>query len=302
MPVVLLRKDPFVQGPEALRDLLPVQSNRGVRRPLYGYLPKPDRFASLSLLQAGSDGGLVPVSILDSAGIRTTDERGVQRGRSNANHNFFVTGISHSDQEKMQVVETFGDDFVFFFGRRPLVIGVNGLLMNTTDFDWKSEWMENYNRYLRGTKCVENKTRVYLRIDDTLYSGYIFKTDVNDNSDLPNVSQFSFNMLVFGHVDISERSVGSFIDTLSTPDGLYVEYVDGPLESLEMYEIDPSTGQSRRTERAAFTDAFTKTETEVLQALDRLFQDIGARRVVQSGEAGLEGVVFHYDTPPIQVQ
>lgn len=235
MPVVLFRKDPFLLTDSAVESVKGLsRQNDGVRRPLYGYVPKADRYASLSIVQVTpSTGAQVPVSILDSSAPAS---QGV-RGRSNKNTNFFVTQISHVDSEKFQIVETFGDDYVFFYGRRPFMLQVSGLLLNTEDFDWKSEWLENYETYLRGTKCVENRCRVQFRVDDRLYSGYILTTQVQDSAETPHASPFGFQMLVYSQVDLTTRRVVSLAETRIVGENLYVDYVEVPLGLVDVYEI-----------------------------------------------------------------
>jgi hypothetical protein len=174
------------------------------------------------------------------------------------------------------------------------------MLMNTEDFGWKSEWMENYDKYLRGTQCVKNKTRVYLRIDDTLYSGYMFKTDVNDDANLPHVSAFSFQLLVYSAVDLAARTVSSFFDTRTVGAGsgqdLYVDYVEGPADDTTMYAIDPSTGESKAVTRGLLSDRFTLTEADVIRKLDQTLTVLGQIRA-QHGEIGLSDAILHYDLP-----
>ncbi len=240
--IVLFRQDPFETGSEKVASLYRQKDARGVRRPLYGYVPKPDRFASLSLRQSGKDGDLTPVSMPDHSGPAVEGQDGV-KGYSNANHNFFITNVQHAAEEKMQVVETFGQDFVFFFGQRPMVLQVQGMLMNTSDFPWKQEWLSNYEHYLRGTRCVQNRTRVFLHVDDQLYSGYVFGTSITDDANLPHVCPFSFRMLVFNQVDLGASVVRTFQDTRLVGETLYVDYIEAPLETEQLYLIDPRTGE-----------------------------------------------------------
>lgn len=246
MSIVLFRQDPFETGSEKVASLYRQKEARGVRRPLYGYVPKPDRFASISLRQSGRDGDLTPVSMPDHSGPAVKGEDG-GKGYSNANHNFFITSVQHAVEEKMQVVETFGEDFVFFFGQRPMVLQVQGMLMNTSDFPWKQEWLSNYEHYLRGTRCVQNRTRVFLHVDDQLYSGYVFGTSITDDANLPHVCPFSFRMLVFNQVDLGASVVRTFQDTRLVGETLYVDYIEAPIENEQLYIIDPMTGEVEKT-------------------------------------------------------
>ena len=42
--------------------------------------------------------------------------------RSTVNSNFLIQAVTEERMEKQQVVETFGESFIFFFGERPRVI------------------------------------------------------------------------------------------------------------------------------------------------------------------------------------
>jgi len=187
MPIVLVEQDPFsdVADPSAATQ---GADGTNVRRPLYGIEVKEPRFAFLSLLQdLGEGAGPQEISLIDSS---------APGGYSNANHNFILQSVSESRTEKTQIVETFGDHFVFFYGQSPIVLQVQGMLLNTKDFNWKNEILANYDRYLRGTRCVENRTRAYLGWDDALAQGYILNIQISYSADNPLLIPFSFSMLL----------------------------------------------------------------------------------------------------------
>jgi hypothetical protein len=206
--VLLLEKDPFQSGESAaLGDaFLGRIENVDVRRPLGGIQVKEPRFAYVSLYQdVVNENALQVVSLLDSSAAG---------GFSSANHNFILQGVTESRQEKVQVMETFGDDFVFFYGQKPVTLVVQGVLFNTKDFNWKNEFLANYDRFLRGTKCVENRTRVFLGWDDVLAQGYILDLQVSQTSQDPNVVSFAFTMLL----SQPPTDLSSSWDALDAPD------------------------------------------------------------------------------------
>lgn len=238
MPVLLMEKDPFVDSLET-PDIAFQEAN--VRRPLLGMLPKQQRMAFLSVYRASSSGGTKHVSLMDSSAPAAG---GTGEGYSSANHNFIVRGVNHQFQEKAQVVETFGPFYVFFYGEKPQFLQVQGLLLNARDFNWKNEWIRNYNRYLRGTKCVENRSRVYMGFDDVLINGYIMNTNVNYDANNPLVCPFSFTMLVTGYKDLSEGSSEyrhAYDPTKDSSDGLIPTYLSG-ISSDSYNYVDMATG------------------------------------------------------------
>ena len=232
MAVLLMEKDPFVELNTYQSKYSQVYGGN-VRRPLFGISPKKDRFAFMSVWQVGSSGSFQPISLLDSS---------APGGHSPSNHNFCLQTVQESRQERAQIVETFGDPFVFFYGEKPTVLTCGGLLINTRDFNWKNEWLDNYDRYLRGTKCVENRARVYLGFDDVLVEGYMLNTSVAlAAQEMPYLCPFNFSFLVSRYTDLS-RSLNSVVTSANgtdvvnggttgarkTASGKVVEYLESP--------------------------------------------------------------------------
>lgn len=244
--VVLFEKDPFVELTDSF-----AQSGGGsqhnVRRPLYGLSIKKDRFAFLSVYQASPSGTTKAISLVDSS---------APGGHSQANHNFLLQAVTTSRTEKAQIVETFGDNFVFFYGEKPMILQCAGVLMNTRDFNWKNEWLRNYDKYLRGTKCVEARARVYLGFDDVLVEGWLMATSVSQAAqEMPYFCPFSFSFLVARYTDLSlslntvvtssnAKNVvdGVGIGARMTASGKLVEYLTSQ-EGAPYMVIDPATGE-----------------------------------------------------------
>lgn len=106
--------------------------------------------------------------------------------------------------EKQQIMETFGEPYIFLFGERARLMHFSGILINTFDFNWEAEWWENYENSLRGTRCVENDARVYLAFDETLISGYILNTQSQKVAQERNFVQFTFSLFVTGYTNFSK--------------------------------------------------------------------------------------------------
>ncbi len=238
MAVLLLEKDPFAEvDAVAVND---PNTQHNVRRPLYGLQVKETRFAYISLFRSGLDGAINSISIADSS---------APGGNSLANHNFIMQSASVQFQEKSQVIETFGDPHIFFYGERPAVLQVRGGLFNSVDFNWKNEWLHNYQNYLRGTKCVENRCRVYLGFDDILVGGYIMTTAVQYLAEQPTLCPFSFQLLITNYHDLSigytdavwEASEARTIQEGSLA-GYAVEYLTDLADQGLVY-IDEATGE-----------------------------------------------------------
>lgn len=175
------------------------RSHQSVRRPTRGYQLKEDVFAVIRVM--GPDGQFMPV--IDAAGEEYSVE--TNSGMTTSYSNFFIQSVSEQRQEKQQIVETFGDSWIFFFGEAPRLLQVGGYLLNTADFNWRAEFWENYDRYFRGTRLVELGARLYLMYDDIIVEGYLISAAAQESTaPAPAVLQFNFQMFVTGYTNISK--------------------------------------------------------------------------------------------------
>lgn len=145
-----------------------------VRRPVRGLQIKDETFGTLEVKTADGKN----ILLIDSGG--KVDEGNVSY--SSKYSNFLLQSVSESSMEKMQIVETFGPSFAFFFGTRPRTLTVNGVLLNSADFNWKNEFWQNYETYLRGTRLVSNDTIAYLSYDDVTVTGFLISMSAEQSS------------------------------------------------------------------------------------------------------------------------
>ena len=132
---------------------------------------------------------------------------------------FFLESVSESRVEKAQVIETFGEFVAFFFGRRPEVYQFGGRLLNTKIHDWKNDFQEVYDNFLRGTKAVENGATVFIQYDDVVAEGFLMNCNVEYSGIANNECPFNFSMIVTNRAPINQlarlrerRSRGIFSD------------------------------------------------------------------------------------------
>lgn len=137
------------------------------------------------------------------------------------NTKFFLEGVQESREEKFQVVDTFGEWVAFFFGRKPEVYTYTGTLLNAKNHNWKNEFQQNYDEFLRGSQAVKNRATVFLQYDDVLVEGYILNATTQMSGDMNNSVPFSFSVLVISRSAINpeamlqlrfERSGGSLLE------------------------------------------------------------------------------------------
>lgn len=195
MIVVKAIKDRYGSSSDSLLD----QSKKSgqspqnfIRRPTRGIQIKEDTFATLRLVTA-DDGR--NISLVDAGSRREVADIDGKRA-TDIYSNFLLQQVQEERAEKQQILETFGEAYIFLFGQRARVITFSGILINTFDFNWESEWWHNYDNYLRGTKCVENDARVYISYDQTLVGGYILSTSSAKDTLNKNHVQFQFQLFV----------------------------------------------------------------------------------------------------------
>jgi len=109
---------------------------------------------------------------------------------------FFLESAQEAHVERSQIVETFGDFFVFFFGERPPMYSFSGTLMNTKNANWVSDFKFWYDQYLRGTKCVENNARLLLTYGGRQIEGFMLNMQTQTDATMEAGVKVSFSFVV----------------------------------------------------------------------------------------------------------
>lgn len=174
-------------------DATSISGRRIARRPLRGLEIKEDRVAAIKVVQA--DGTEIP---LVDAGSPYGD------GQTSSGYtNFVLQSVTEARMEKHQIVETFGESYIFFFGESPRFLDVQMIVINSHDFNWEAEWWENYERFFRGTRLVEMGARLYMFYDDNVIEGYMLNSQGVKVSDQPFIVQMNFRLFLTGHRNIT---------------------------------------------------------------------------------------------------
>ena len=164
---------------------------RLARRPTRGLEIKEDTAAAIKVIQA--DGSEIP--LVDSSSPDGNTKSGYA--------NFILQNVSEQRMEKHQIVETFGESYIFFFGESPRFLNVNAILVNSHDFNWEAEWWENYERYFRGTKLVELGARLYMFYDDNIVEGYMLNSSAVKVAEEPFLIRMSFMLYLTNYRNVS---------------------------------------------------------------------------------------------------
>jgi hypothetical protein len=207
-----LRREAFDRNVKKLATSRSIATFAGVRRPLRGIESKNDTYALLRVIR--DDGSEIP--LYDSSGTPNFLKRNASF-KHRAYSNFLIQNLQDARVEKSQLVQTFGEHWIFFFGQRPRSISFQGLLLNTTDFNWKAEWWENYENYLRGTALVENNARLYLFYDNVILEGYLLQSQTVDTEQMPNAVAFNATMILTNHIRVKMVGIGAYPITGAIP-------------------------------------------------------------------------------------
>jgi hypothetical protein len=218
--------------------------NEHVRRPFRGIQIQNDTYATIEVVYE-SRNDLFVRSLVDS-GARPASAESQGRGHGTRISNFVIQSLNTTRTEKMQIIETFGEDFVFFFGERPIQVTGTGVLLKTADFGWRNEFLLNYEANLRGTKLVENKARMLLAYDGILLSGYLTQLAVSESSQSPYHVTMNFGMLVLS-MHLPPTTGSTVFPKASFRGDNRVVIDDLPNIALQRLREENSQGTSART-------------------------------------------------------
>ena len=123
------------------------------------------------------------------------------------NTKFFLERVQENREEKVQVMDTFGEFVAFFFGRRPEVYSYSGTLLNAKNHDWKNDFLENYEYFLRGSQAVKYRATMVMQYDDVIVEGYMLNCQIQQEATMDKAVPFSFNLLVLNRSPLNPRNM-----------------------------------------------------------------------------------------------
>jgi len=109
---------------------------------------------------------------------------------------FILSGTQEAHQERAQIVETFSDFYVFFYGEKPPIYTYSGFLINSKNANWVADFMYFYDNHIRGTKCVESKTRLILTYGGRQVEGYILSFGMQTQAETENGVPITFQAII----------------------------------------------------------------------------------------------------------
>lgn len=185
---------------EPLAGPVPARVDTVVRRPTLGVVGYEDRFCRLEVYAKSLEGGIGDYIPMHNTSYAS--------GQHPINTNFLINQVTLGAEEAVQVVRTFGDYYLSDVGENPRTLSVQGVLIESKNFPWLSEWRANYDHYLRARQCILRKAMAYLTIDDTMYGGYIISTGISRNvTPAWELVPFNFTMILRNAIDLRAESL-----------------------------------------------------------------------------------------------
>lgn len=153
---------------------------------------------------------------------------------------FFLQSADEDYSDKYQIVETLGDSYAAFgLGRRPLIFNYGGVLLNSTENDWRINFINFFSKYgsisrlarLKPTKLKKAHNTITLVYDSVHIRGALLnlKTTIRAENEL--VVPFAFSMLVTGSDTFNllelDRQRAAEVVTPSSPVTTHVSTEDG---------------------------------------------------------------------------
>jgi hypothetical protein len=108
---------------------------------------------------------------------------------------FLLTDVSCALEEKLQIMEVFGDSEVsYYFGRQPIMFNFAGLLIDSVDNNWFVEFIEMYAHVMRGSQLARNYELLQIVLPNMSIIGTITRMNWSQNAqrDVDIPFQFSF--------------------------------------------------------------------------------------------------------------
>jgi hypothetical protein len=110
---------------------------------------------------------------------------------------FILESVQESHAERSQIIETFGDFYVFMFGERPSIYNFSGQLVNAKNANWVMDFMFMYNEYLRGTRCVERNAKILMTYGGRQIEGLMLNVATVTNAAIEGAVGLQFSVVVF---------------------------------------------------------------------------------------------------------
>ena len=174
---------------------------------------------------------------------------------------FSLQAVTEVDEERYQLHETFAENVLFLFGRRPRIWTLAGIVVNSDDANFADELIVNYDLYYRGTRVVDKQRRTFVFYEDVLIEGTLLGLTVSRNSQVPGAVNASITLVVhdrglIGQDDGQDENLAAFLKRSAAS-------LAG--EKIEPDKIRDSKPDSLAMERAAAAAGETEANARVAE-------------------------------------
>lgn len=237
---------------------------------------------------------------------------------------FLLTGVQASFDEKVQITQVFGDaEVVYYFGRQPIVFTLSGVLIDSVDNNWFTDWIKIYSEALRGTQLAKNYELLKIILPNMAITGSIMNFSWQQNSardvDIPFSFQFlarvveplpavnsgiPLNSQIAG-VDFSQA--GSFIgqkeiNSIKGQVANLVSVIQDPASTLQqkavaLQQIGTGVGGTFGANAKDTSDGFQSTVNGWVQSENNFFSDVRQTAVFQTVTSSLNGIRTNLFSP-----
>lgn len=160
------------------------------------------------------------------ASIVISDYKNGQLGRLTdfGTNKFFLQSITENKQERAQILETFGDSVILFFGERTRVYTLNGTILDANQkyfgqvdevvFNWAAAFRLFYDEHLRGTMLAKSGKIAVLSVNGQVYIGYPLSLSMVTDSRNPMLAGFNMSWAVVKQLFLPPATVVGDNDAL----------------------------------------------------------------------------------------
>jgi hypothetical protein len=139
---------------------------------------------------------------IQTSGSTNVNTGGPQGLVLNSYSRFFLQSAVEQQTEKYQIVETFSDFYVFFYGVRPSIYRYNGIVLSDPKNRWQNDLQYFYQNYFRGTQLAERAAQAVLYYNSRQVSGFILGLSMQETADMNKGIPFAMDFLVLNHTPL----------------------------------------------------------------------------------------------------
>ena len=228
---------------------------------------------------------------------------------------FLLQTITKPQQEKFQVIETFGAPHLYFYGQRTPVYSIQGVLLDafydhppgstaegpafiappkfgtTPDPAWRNQWtlgFQNfYNTKLRGSRLKDTNSIAALYVNGWIIKGYpINLTVMKESNAMPDGVTFQMSWVIQSETLLNANQTDSYYLVAKNSDKLVKAMNEKSIlltqyqEALDMYMNDVTWWMTDQTIRRADklkVDALAQQLTEKEKEIAGILANYGPR-------------------------